>query len=423
MTRYVVWLRGFWASAGLATLAWGCTTVEVHLPEDEATDGDAGCILGAAGCGCTKGRGCDGALICSAGLCVGSDGGSSEPARDAASVPVKKPLPTPVQRPDAGTVPVDPGPDPAPTRVECAAVRAAPRRNLYLEPELGDWPDCDDGCANRQSRAGFEFLGPVAGTRIEVLNRGYRGLQGVLDDGQHSHADGNSDQDVIRIRAPMGDLIQLTVSAEEGSCLEPQVLTLDPALQAVRGIMTAGASGPDLKRSRTLLPAPFGEDGEWYVVIADHRQFAAEAPSFGGPGFGYTLVARNLGRPVFRDFELDQGSGNQRLAGEVERAGDMHFYRVPVHVDVPHSVRLETSNGAFCGQVAQLDPTNYRWLSVGLAESEAPGTCAALVEFDLTPAFLDAEDHAWVLVTDAEGAGSNSGSGAFEYELTATREF
>ncbi len=433
-------LRPSWARllAGSACVA-ACTTVNVPS-NGGGSDGDDDCDIGQERCACTEGGGCNEGLVCRSGLCVedGAAGAAGLEHDSSGGRADRDPTDAGADSapPDSGAVGGAGGGGGAagataegiggsmePTRpADCLATGEGDpiEGDFYVEPSVGDWPDCVSACPSRYVRQPFDVVLPDAdgGGAVEVAGVRYDGLLGLLDDDDHSPYE--ADRDLMRVLVPAGTAVEITVDpAGPESCLDPYLTTLDPWLdEPAYGMMTVNDDRAEGDRAaRTTLAAPTDQPREWFVLVEDSRAFSGEY-QVGGSTYDYVLRFRTFGPTVPQELVLTDGVAD--WSGALDEAGDIHYYSFVDASHLSYLVRLTASNPQFCAHTWQIDPeAAMSWVSSGVT-AEAP--CSSVVEWTTNPLIYDPDSDRYVfVVTDASGLGSNSGLGEFTYDLRVSR--
>jgi hypothetical protein len=254
---------------------------------------------------------------------------------------------------------------------------------------------------------------------VRIDGRDYDALKGRLELGEHSTF--STDRDYFRIDVPAGTLVEVNVDpAGPESCIDPHVSTIAIGLNPkAQGLLTVNDNRSSTERAaRTLVAAPFDMPQRWFVVVEDARGLDDAILPDGD--LSYVLNLQAVGRVEYELLEFS-GTVAQTRRAELRFAGDIHYYQFVDPEHRQHTVRFRTDNPEFCGHVWQIDPDDgARWLNSG-ATAEPP--CTNRLEWSTDATYFDPETHAYgIVVTDANGRGSNLDLGDFTYDLDVSRE-
>ncbi len=377
-----------------AALAWAaCADVNYRNGDSSASDE---CPVGTEGCACTTGGACDPDLFCRSNTCQrpdGAGGGGAEGGEGGGGG---------AEGGEGGTT---------------AAV--------FDEDDYGDLADCHQGCGHAHVDSPFvvNITATEGETGFSVNGQQYQTLRGTIDDDEHYGVWGY-DLDALQVKIRPATLLEITVDLAEGSDMDPFVSTYDPLLihsAPLYGWLTQNDDGSAQSRSaRTVIAAPVLDEQTWLVVVDDARNLAGET-SRGGESYRYELSFRVLGEVEYFDLDLSgDDRSDTRLEMELEKAGDIHYYRF---VDPGHRrylVEFESHHDDFCGHLWQIDLLEgAAWLPVGANDDDPSDGCTASLSFETASRYYDPDNDMYVfVVTDYEGRGSNLGLGAFTYDLT-----
>ncbi len=364
----------------LGLLGLACAKVNSESDPSETEHDADDCPVGSDGCPCTTGGACDPGLHCVDDRC-------------------EEPEPT------------DPNDEIGP----------------FDESTYGDLPDCYEGCGVPYRDAPFEvqITATEGETRFTVNGERRSSLIGTIDGEDHSSGWGY-DLDMVRVRIRPRTLLEILVEPTADSELDPYVSTYDPVLipmAPLNGWLTQNDDASENgSAARTVIAAPVLDEESWLVAVDDARNVAGAGPE-GGPNHRYEMSFRVIGEVEFIELALGGDHTNDSRTGmELERAGDLHYYRF---VDPEHQsylVEFDAHNDAFCGHVWQLDLLEgVAWTAEGVNDDDPSDGCTQHLEFETAPGAVhpDTDEYALV-VTDYAGHGSNLGLGAFVYDLSLT---
>jgi hypothetical protein len=372
-------LARLWAMLACAGVCVACSDNVSSIESKGGGGGSGSCDIGIEGCECTQGGACDPGLECVDDVCV------------------------------------DLGDD----------VDAEPDDETFREDDGGDFPDCYDECSLAYVDAPFdiELDADKGATGFSVNGKRYDTLRGTIDGQAHQGAWGY-DVDMISVRLRPRTLVEIVVEAPGDSKLDPFVSTFDPVMipfSPLFGWLTQNDdAGSDTKSARTVIASPTSGEQVWFTVVDDARNVLGAGEPRGGSAYRYEMSLRVLGQVEFADLDLENEVRLEDV--ELERAGDIHYYRYEDPGHGSYRIEFEAHQDDFCGHVFQLDLLEGAgWIAEGVNDDDPEDGCTQSLEFETVRGAYDPADDSFAfVVTDYLGRGSNLGLGDFSYDLRVT---